>query len=475
MPFTPYRVLLNCPKESVNRVAFSSDTKLLASGGDDGCLCIHAFRLPSSYPLKAEYPAAITSLKWIPGTHRLFVGLSCGSVHLLSIDDTVGQLVDVRVAHVSPHDISSLALDWRRKQLGVASGSIVYVFDLSRMKEGICRQIMAIRPGRYHGENFNSSTGPDRWEIQDIHFIDRGARMLIAYLGSGVRMVNMDTLREDNMDCLLATQHVGVCAIDKTETYMAVFNFRDGFDFYDIREDRFLGSVELELRQHVAVQACFLSEAGLVVLGASDGKVKVVTVPGLREVDCLDHGEDIIQALNYCPELEGDSPGYIVTACAEKGTETYVKIWKFQSAASTLMGVDNLLNTMSQLRSLGVRPFLHANCSLDCAQQHRDSFILGVIIFLVFYFTRGGYWWDALSACWDVLTVQLRNLLNCGTGVLKDLPLQRDLGLTTHWSHLAMNLQNSLRAWYATIIAIPGHLQHAIVAYWGFALRLRYV
>ena len=85
MPFIPYRVLLNCPKESVNRVAFSSDTRFLASGGDDGCLCIHAFRLPSSYPLKAEYPGAITSLKWIPGAHRLFVGLSCGSVHLLDV------------------------------------------------------------------------------------------------------------------------------------------------------------------------------------------------------------------------------------------------------------------------------------------------------------------------------------------------------------------------------------------------------
>lgn len=87
MPFSPYRVLLNCPKESVNRVAFSSDTKYLASGGDDGCLSIHLFRLSSSYPLKAEYPGAITSLKWIPGTHRLFVGLSCGSVHRLDVDE----------------------------------------------------------------------------------------------------------------------------------------------------------------------------------------------------------------------------------------------------------------------------------------------------------------------------------------------------------------------------------------------------
>jgi hypothetical protein len=71
---------------------------------------------------------------------------------------------------------------------------------------------------------------------------------------------------------------------------MAVFNFRDGFDFYDIREDRYIGSVQLKLRQHVAVQACFLSGVKQAVLGASDGKVKVVTVPGLREVDCLDHG-----------------------------------------------------------------------------------------------------------------------------------------------------------------------------------------
>lgn len=85
MPFFPQE-LNACPEHSVNCLAFSSDTRYLASGGDDGSVYIHAFKQSSSQPLKAEYSSAVTALKWIPETQRLFIGLASGSVHLLTID-----------------------------------------------------------------------------------------------------------------------------------------------------------------------------------------------------------------------------------------------------------------------------------------------------------------------------------------------------------------------------------------------------
>lgn len=71
---------------------------------------------------------------------------------------------------------------------------------------------------------------------------------------------------------------------------MAVFNPHSGFDFYDLRQDLYIGTVRLETRGCVALPACFLSGHRQVVLGTSDGKAKVVTVPGLIELDSLEHG-----------------------------------------------------------------------------------------------------------------------------------------------------------------------------------------
>lgn len=82
----------------------------------------------------------------------------------------------------------------------------------------------------------------------------------------------------------------GACAIDETETYMAVFNFHSGFDFYDLRQDLYIGTFRLETQENVALPVRFTSGHRKALLGTIDGQVKAVTVPGLIEVDCLEHG-----------------------------------------------------------------------------------------------------------------------------------------------------------------------------------------
>lgn len=80
---------------------------------------------------------------------------------------------------------------------------------------------------------------------------------------------------------------------------MVVFNFHKGFDFYDLRQDLYIGTIGLETRDCVALPACFLSGHRQVLLATIDGQVKVITVPGLIELDSLEHGWSSLSASLY--------------------------------------------------------------------------------------------------------------------------------------------------------------------------------
>jgi hypothetical protein len=71
---------------------------------------------------------------------------------------------------------------------------------------------------------------------------------------------------------------------------MSVFNVNDGFDIYNLRLDRYVGTFTVVTAERVFLPSVFLHGRPEVVLGASDGNVKIVRLPDLVETDKLPHG-----------------------------------------------------------------------------------------------------------------------------------------------------------------------------------------
>jgi WD40 repeat protein len=143
----------------------------------------------------------------------------------------------------------------------------------------------------------------------------------------------------------LHSRHLSAqAAITPDESKIVVSNLYDGFDVYSLNDRKHIRTLPIYIMENVSLPVTFVHDCKTVLLGSSQGTVRLVDISTGDILHILRHDSkvscqvivyygsclldwDIVQALSYHHQV-GDSVHYIATATSEKGNATYVKIWK---------------------------------------------------------------------------------------------------------------------------------------------------
>lgn len=140
----------------------------------------------------------------------------------------------------------------------------------------------------------------------------------------------------------------GFSAISSDETTLAVSNLFDGLDIYDLKNQQFTRTLPTYIMENVLIPLVFVHNNEAILVGSAHGAVKILncltgdtradlshsSTPSISSSLCLipDYvlDWDMVQAIDYHYD-RSKSTHYIATGISEKGSATYVKLWKASS------------------------------------------------------------------------------------------------------------------------------------------------
>lgn len=140
----------------------------------------------------------------------------------------------------------------------------------------------------------------------------------------------------------------GFSAISSDETTLAISNLFDGLDMYDLKNQRFTHTLPTYIMENVLIPLVFVHNNEAILVGSAHGAVKILdcltgdthadlshsSTPSISSLLCLIPEYildwDMVQAIDYCYDCS-KSTHYIATGISEKGSATYVKLWKASS------------------------------------------------------------------------------------------------------------------------------------------------
>ncbi|KAF8223175.1 hypothetical protein L208DRAFT_1381562 [Tricholoma matsutake] len=151
------------------------------------------------------------------------------------------------------------------------------------------------------------------WNKQEWIIIPWTTRMLVAY---------------PVLDSILFSHHVSAqAAISPDESKMVVSSLYDGFDVYSINNQRRIRTLPIYILENLSLPITFIQDHETVLLGSSQGAVRIVIISSGEILHTLRHDWDIVQAISYHHQPRA-SIHYIATATSKKAKATYGKIWK---------------------------------------------------------------------------------------------------------------------------------------------------
>ncbi|KAG2003768.1 hypothetical protein CC2G_004346 [Coprinopsis cinerea AmutBmut pab1-1] len=316
--------------DTVNCLAFSHNGSLLASADDNGALLVHEIESDVIKTIHSFHlPSPITALLWCADDAGIYVGLSNGYLHLVSLNNSTtsistnlaptGAVQDPDSAE--PFQVNCLAQDVNGASLAAGVGSTLVVLRSQGTAESSITEVLSLS---FDDEAVNSVCS---FEVRSLHFMKNCRHVIVTHLEQGVRCI--DALSGGQVWAFQPRSYrLGRSIVDSEDRYLIASNLYDGFDVYDIsRSDlQYLYTITtpIESSRNVPLPLCLIHRQQHIVLGATKGDVYIASLDSGEVLETLDHDSDIIQALDYA--MIG-TKHYIATACAEKGPSTYVKLW----------------------------------------------------------------------------------------------------------------------------------------------------
>ncbi|KAJ2926235.1 hypothetical protein H1R20_g10858, partial [Candolleomyces eurysporus] len=322
-------------RDTVNCLTFSDDGLYLASGDDSGIVLVCKTQDPSQFD-RYYFTDSVTSLLWIPGTKSLYAGLANCEVHYLSLEDERVYQMDFRPVgyeEMSPalqqlNQISCLAFDPVHSWIAIGVGVMTIVISIRDFTKNKYTELCTITPGRSNNRQLTHGQSPKALsaEVRSLHFTPSGRQIIVTTLEEGIRCFGIRDLTE-KWRIGSHSYRIGRSALNIKGTLIVCSNLFDGFDLYDIETRSYICTLPQTSPEHINVPlpVLFVHDNQEILIGSAHGKVQIRPIAENGGDTCvLDHASDIIQAIAY-GQIASNS--YIATACSEKGSNTYVKLW----------------------------------------------------------------------------------------------------------------------------------------------------
>nr|VWO94136.1 Heterotrimeric G-protein beta subunit [Ganoderma boninense] len=264
-------------QDSVNAVAFSPDSRLLASGGDDYALFVVDVGTGLEiHKLAGKCP--VTSLQWdchITDKYQLFIGYANGQVLVASVDEKnfTGHLLPREgegfVEDMAFGAVPGLSL------LAICTGSDVEVWRESLSKTNQSSwSLVKLRLPPVPSWQSNEPVVP-----RSVHLTAKGAQAIVGYLAHGI---------------------IGRSAISADGTLLIVSNLYDGFDLYRLKDKVLLKTYTTQITENVPLPVIIMQNAldVDVLTGSSCGEIRIHHITSAAEdMHVLPHTNNLIQTL----------------------------------------------------------------------------------------------------------------------------------------------------------------------------------
>ncbi|KAF5335840.1 hypothetical protein D9611_009734 [Ephemerocybe angulata] len=330
----------------INCVAFSSDGQYMASADGSGLLLITELARLRPGETKADvsdryhFKSSITSLLWMPGSHRLYVGQANCELHILPLGDSVGErayaltFAPEEYDNLSPEwqaliQINCLSFDAVSDRLAIALGASVIVISAPDFSADQYEEVCALN--WLDLSSIDPSAPPPKvlpTEVRGVHFSRGGQEVLVTFLEDGIHCYSVKS-RKECWTIQPRSYRIGRSAVDRAGQTMVCSNLYDGFDIYDIGTCKHLRTIHeyVDSDNNVPLPVLFIHNDAHVLCGTANGRV---TVAATREDDSLaqfmiNHHSDVIQSVAYVGG--SGSPAYIATGSANPDN-LCVRLWQ---------------------------------------------------------------------------------------------------------------------------------------------------
>ncbi|KAJ2921676.1 hypothetical protein H1R20_g15419, partial [Candolleomyces eurysporus] len=339
-------------QDTVNCLGFSDDGVFLASGDDSGLLVISRTEDPKKYD-KYHLADSITCLVWIPGSQSLYVGLANCDVNLIFLEEERAYRLkfhppgydDMAQDLKSITQVNCLSFDPYHSRLAVGVGSMMVVASIPDLRSNKYNEECVIIPEDRASKKNSMLLKSLPAEVRSVHFIEEGQQIVVTYLEEGIRCYGIHD-RKEMWRIVPKSYRIGRSTLDSQMRFIVCSNLYNGFNVYSIRKKAYHRTFihETSEENNVILPILFIHDDDDVLLGSAFGQVTVRSIWGDGSTT-LDHGDDMIQAIAFTDALK--SGCYIATACAEKGLETYIRLWLQMDEEGTIPSI--LRRTLSSL------------------------------------------------------------------------------------------------------------------------------
>ncbi|KAI6098568.1 WD40-repeat-containing domain protein [Pisolithus sp. B1] len=332
--------------DTVNCLAFSPHVDYLASSSDD-CSLIVWHVSSGEVACTVHTPVPILSILWDPRRHSTIIfGCDNGIAAVLSDFQDPESAQAILLGVKAP--VYCLDLDSLSGKLALGVGSEIHIAKPIAHKRYATFDILPMPPQLRSISESDSADDKCLVCTRSLHFLRGGNKLVASYLNHGIVCWDIEThAKLWQIEPGHTHRHMYVCftlsfphsvilicgsgfsALSPDQRGLLVSNLSTGADLYCLGQSTLIQRYPQHPHpeRNYPLVVSFLHKGNAVICGVSKGDVFIRDTWTGEHQQTLEHDSNLnIEFVCFTGQYR--QTGYIATATAEMGPDTYIKIWK---------------------------------------------------------------------------------------------------------------------------------------------------